>query len=143
MARMSPLITAEEARHQPVVTDAEVEARVADLVGRACRRQFWMLFLDDESRQIPLVMPMDDYPASPDDGNIDMFALRIKEIMHAEDAAQVIFVWERRLGERATPADRAWASALGAACREIGVVVRAQLISYRGGVRWFPLDEYA
>lgn len=135
-------LTAEEASQLPIVTDAEVEERVTALIGSACRRQFWMLFVDTGNRQLPLIMPMGDYPASAEPEFAEIIAARIKEIMQATDAAQVIFVWERRLGEVATPADRRWARALGDACRDTGVAVRAQLISHRRGVRWFPSDEY-
>ncbi|MFC6357450.1 hypothetical protein [Luethyella okanaganae] len=136
------LPSAEEARSMPIVTDDEVEARVAALIGSACRRQFWMLFIDGDDRQLPLIMPVADYPTSPAGGRAELLASRIKEIVDLADAAQVIFVWERRLAEASTQADRAWASALGDACRAEGVSVRAQLISHRSGVRWFPPDDY-
>ena len=136
-------ITAAEAAHRPLVTDADVEERVDALIGRACRRQLWMLFTDHADIQSRDLIAMDDYPASPDGGNAQMLAERIDEWMDRTDATHVIFVWERRIGERFTPADRAWAKALAGACRECAVSVRAQLISHRTGVRWFAPDDYA
>jgi hypothetical protein len=139
---MNP-ITAAEAAHQPLVTDADVQERVTRLVGRACRRQVWLLFTDYHDIQLRDLVAMDDYPTSPLDGHAEIFAARIKQTMDERGAAQVIFVWERHISERATPADRAWAKAMAEACRAHGVSVRAQLISHRGGVRWFPPDDYA
>jgi len=139
---MNP-ITAAEAAHQPLVTDSDVEQRVDALIGRACRRQLWMLFTDEMHIQMPDLVAMDDYPTSPENGNAELLAGRIGEWMARAEAAHVIFVWERRVGERFTPADRAWARALAHACREYGVSVRAQLISHRTGVRWFAPDDYA
>jgi hypothetical protein len=102
-----------------------------------------MLFTDDSNIQTTDMIAIDDYPTSPGGGNAELLAARISGWMSRTDAAQVIFVWERRVGERFTPADRAWAKAIAGACRECGVSVRAQLISHRTGVRWFAPDDYA
>jgi hypothetical protein len=136
-------ITAAEAAHQPLISDGDVQKRVESLIGRACRRQLWMLFTDDTDIQTSDVIAIDDYPTSPDDGNAELLAARISDWMSRTDAANAIFVWERRVGERFTPADRAWAKALAGACRACAVSVRAQLISHRTGVRWFAPDDYA
>ena len=42
----------EETELMPLVTDAEIERRVADLIGRANSRQLWLLFLDEFAIQI-------------------------------------------------------------------------------------------
>lgn len=136
-------ITAAEAAHQPLATDADVEKRVDALIGRARRRQLWMLFTDEGHIQTSDLVAIDDYPTSPLGGNAELLAARIGSWMSRTDAVHVIFVWERHVGERFTPADRAWAKALADACRECGVSVRAQLISHRTGVRWFAPDDYA
>lgn len=136
-------LTVDEAAQLPIVTDGEIEERVAALIGRACRRQLWLLFIDAHSLQLPLLMPCDDYPAGPDEREAARLAVAFAEVMRQADAAQIIFVWERRLDETATLGDRLWARALAAACRAEGVAVRGQLISHRDGVRWFPAEEYA
>jgi hypothetical protein len=135
-------LTVDEAAQLPIVTDAQVEERVAALIGRACRRQLWLLFIDSQCLQLPVLMPCDDYPAGPDTRDATRLAVAFAEVMREADAAQIIFVWERRLGEAATLGDRLWAKALAAACRAEGVSVRGQLISHRGGVRWFAPEEY-
>lgn len=136
-------ISAAEVAHQPLVTDTSIEERVDSLIGRACRRQLWMLFTDAADIQTRDLIAMDDYPTSPAGGGADILAERIAAWMSSTDAAQVIFVWERCVSERFTPADRAWANALATACRQRRVSVRAQLISHRSGVRWFAPDDYA
>lgn len=137
------MITADAAAESPLTTDAEIEERVAGLVGRACRRQFWLMFLDAEGRQLPLLMPMDDYPPSPRAGNGKLLASRISELVALMDAAHVVVVWERRLGEASTPGEREWARELARECADVDVSVRAQLISHRSGVRWFGDEEFA
>jgi hypothetical protein len=90
-----------------------------------------------------MLVAMDDYPTSPDRAGTAVFAMRIRQAMDELGAEQVVLVWERNVGERATPVDKAWARAMAEACVEDGVPVRAQLISHRGGVRWFAPDDYA
>ncbi len=135
-------ISAETAENEPLVSDELIEQRVRAIVGRACRRQVWMLFLDDNQVQVPLILPMADYPSSPGDGNAAVFATRVREIIEVAGAAQVIFVWERYSGDRLTPSDTAWAKHLHVACLAEGVVVRAQLLSHRRGIRWMAPEDY-
>ena len=135
-------ISAETAENEPLVTDELIERRVRAIVGRACRRQVWMLFLDEDSVQVPLILPMADYPESPGNGNAAVFAERVKEITEVAGATQVIFVWERYAGDQLTEADSAWAAQLHDACRAESVSVRAQLLSHKRGVRWMAPEDY-
>ncbi|MET0932116.1 MAG: hypothetical protein ABWX56_00265 [Mycetocola sp.] len=135
-------LNAETARNVPLVTDELIEHRVKAIVGRACTRQVWMLFLDERSIQMPLILPMADFPESPGGGHAEQFAGRVREIVDAIDAAQVIFVWERYAGDRLTQADCAWAEQLHRACVTAGVDVRAQLLSHKRGVRWIAAEDY-
>ncbi|MGW9632385.1 hypothetical protein ACWGST_16960 [Agromyces sp. NPDC055520] len=139
---------ADEATRLPVPSDNDLQARVADLLDCAIRRQWWTLFLDERDVQFPLVMPMADYPDAPDDPApecgtaAELLANRLAMITREIDAAKLVFVWERPGTAESTPADRAWARALGEACRAEGIAVRAQLILHDDGVRWFAPDDY-
>lgn len=135
-------ISTTEASQRPVDSDAALEERIAHLIGRACRRQVWILFLDAASVQLPKLVAMDDYPTSPEPCGARSFASHIRRAMDELGAERIVFVWERNVGERATPVDRAWAKAMATACRDEGVPARAQLISHRAGVRWFAPDDY-
>jgi len=142
-------LDANDATRLPISTDHDVEQRVADLLQHAVRRQWWTLYLDDDDVQRPVLMPMAGYPEHPDEPCGDegiaaeLLANRLASIVEDIAAAKVIFVWERPGGPESTPADREWASALGAACRAAGVAVRAQLILHDHGVRWFAPDDCA
>jgi hypothetical protein len=51
----------------PLLTDDDVKRRVEALVGPALRdRTLWLLFVDGDSRQAPVVMPINDLPRLPD-----------------------------------------------------------------------------
>ncbi|MCW4457323.1 hypothetical protein [Microbacterium sp. MPKO10] len=135
-------ISAEEAASTPLVSDEQIEARMADLVGRALRRQWWMFFLDENDVQLPVVVPVEGAPLVPDEAAAEHSAEGMAAIMEEIGAAQVILVWERPTGATVTMPDRAWARSLGEAARVRGICVRAQLISHRDGVRWLAPDDY-
>ena len=130
------------ARDHPLVTDELIEQRVSDLVGRACRRQLWLLFLDEDDVQLPILMPTDDFPVSPLPEYVRALSRGVSEIVEATDAAQVILVWERYAGAELTAVDRAWARQLHDECVDDGVRVRAQLLSHKRGVRWIAPEDY-
>jgi hypothetical protein len=142
-------LDANDATQLPISTDQDIEQRVDSLLQRAIRRQWWTLYLDADDRQRPVLMPMAGYPAHPhqpcgDEGTAaEVLANRLASIVAQIGAAKVIFVWERRGDDELTSGDRAWAGALGSACRDAGVVVRAQLVLHDTGVRWIAPDECA
>ncbi|MFC8734072.1 hypothetical protein ACFT5B_16590 [Luteimicrobium sp. NPDC057192] len=125
----------------PLTTDEDVTERVRDIVGRAARRQLWLFFLDADDRQLPVLLPIPDFPPSPDGGHAEQLAGSLAALVQEVDAAQVVVVWERRLDDRATTLDRAWAARLAEACRAARVRLRGQLLSHRTGVRWLAPDE--
>jgi hypothetical protein len=133
----------DEARALPLVTDADIERRVADLIGRANLRQLWLLFLDDADIQLPLLIPVDGLPTEPSVEQVPAFASNIAELMIEIGANRVIAVWERYGAVTLTPQDAAWARALDESCREQGVALRGTLLSHRTGVRWVSPEEYA
>lgn len=126
---------------QPLTTDALIEERVNSLIGKACRRQLWFLFLDSEQVQLPLMIPMDDIPSAPDD-SVDGLARLMGEAIDAADARSTVVVIERFAGDTLTPSDKAWARAIHDAFEREGIVVRGILLSHRRGVRWIAQDDY-
>jgi hypothetical protein len=126
---------------QPLTTDALVEQRVAALVGRACRRQLWFLFLDENEVQLPLIIPVADPPAHPD-GSARNLAAGIRMAMESVGAASVVVVIERFADQAVTAVDTAWARTIDDTFAEAGAPVRAFLISHRRGVRWLAADDY-
>jgi hypothetical protein len=140
---------ADDATQIPLTTDLALHERVSELLDAALRRQWWTLYFDEHDRQLPLIMPMADYPEDPDEPcgaegtAAQVLAQRLTEIVEHVGAANVVFVWERPGAPASTPADRAWAKGLGEACRAVGVIVRAQFILHDEGARWFAPDDYA
>ena len=125
----------------PLSSDALIEQRVASLIGRACQRQLWFFFLDDDDLQLPVLIPISDPPARPDstvDGLADLISSQLAEL----DGKSVVVILERYADSTITPGDRAWARALSDAFTERHVHLRAMLVSHRRGVRWLAPDDY-
>jgi hypothetical protein len=127
---------------EPLTTDEAIEGRVASLIGRAQNRQIWLLFLDQNQVQSPLVLPVSDIPVAPPDDDLDNWSEFVRGTTEAVDAGEVIVVLERFAPERLTDADRAWARMLRDGCRVAGVTLRAVLLSHRNGVRLLAPDDY-
>jgi hypothetical protein len=131
----------EEARLLPLTTDAEIEQRVADLIGRANSRQLWLLFLDQFDVQLPLLIPIESLPTEPTTEQTDGVIYRVRELMGEIGASAVVTVLERYGAASLTAQDLAWVRSLRTGCDDKGVTLRAQLLSHRTGVRWITDDE--
>lgn len=123
-----------------VDTDDALRDRVALLLEAAFRRQLWFMFLDDESFQLPLLMPS-SIPRRPGRGHTEHFAHFIGDIVDELDAAAVVFVLERPGSDKVSASDREWLALAVAACREAGVVLRGPLLCHDGGLRWIGPED--
>ncbi|MEQ6898898.1 hypothetical protein [Microbacterium sp. KR10-403] len=139
-------------RDAPLTDDTLLAERIGQLLERAMRRQFWMLFLDGRDVLAPVVMPCDDLPEDPlgfspsedlgEVANAELLGVRVSQIMEEFDLAQAVFVWERRGGPRVRDAERRWARELAGACARAGARVRAQFLLHDRGLRVLAPDDY-
>lgn len=124
----------------PLLTDDDVLERVQALIGPASAvRTLWLLLLDGDRRQTPVVMPIDDVPPRPDDGLVGglgkVLTGTVSDLATDAGPGSVVLVLERRGGEHVTPEDREWAAALAAMCLRVDVVLRGVYRNTRRGVR--------
>lgn len=136
------LTTYDEARLLPLASDTDIESRVTDLVGRANCRQLWLMFLDGDDVQLPILIPVDGLPTSPTANEATEVVTRVSELMTDIGAASLITVWERYGPVTLTAQDAVWARLLRAACDDGGVKLRGMLLSHRTGVRWIAETDY-
>jgi hypothetical protein len=124
----------------PLTTDEEVLARVRTVVGAARTRQLWILFVDGDGRQSPVVVPIADVPHRPEPRGLAGLTRVLRglrgELVTDRGPGAVIVALERPGGNTVLDADREWAAALAEACRTAGVALRATVLSTPGGVRW-------
>lgn len=120
-------------------TDDDGFARVRDLVGAAIvDRRLWLMFVDGDGRQAPVVMPVDGMPVAPDPGLLHGLAEVLGGFgpdLATDRAGSVILTCERLGPDEVLANDVAWADALRRTCRDAGVEVRGLFLSTRGGVR--------
>jgi hypothetical protein len=118
----------------PLTTDEEVLARVRLLVGAAHTSQLWIMFLDGDGKQSPVVVPIADIPRPAALARV-LRGLR-DELTTDHGPGAVIVTRERPGDDTVLDADREWGAALAEVCRTAGVALRATLLSTPGGVRW-------
>ena len=118
----------------PLTTDEDVLARVRTLVGVARTPQLWVMLLDGDGKQSPVVVPVADIPR-PDALVRVLRGLRA-ELVTDRGPGAVVVTRARTGADTVLDADREWAAALAEVCRAAGVVLRATVLSTPGGVRW-------
>jgi hypothetical protein len=128
MTELSPATAA------PLRTDDDVARRVADLVGRATRDDtLWLLFVDGDDRQAPVVMPLEELSGPPDVALVaalgDVLEGVLPDLATASGAGSVVFVRERLGPDDVLAADRAWGEVLVAMCRKRGIRLRGVHLS--------------
>jgi hypothetical protein len=120
----------------PLRTDDDVARRVAALIGCAIRDDtLWLLFVDGDDRQAPVVVPIDEL-SGPPDGKVvaalgEVLEGILPDLATATAAGSVVFVRERLGPDDVLPADRAWAEALTTMCRDREIRQRGVHLSTR------------
>jgi hypothetical protein len=122
-----------------LLTDTDVLERVERLVGPAtAARQLWVMFVDGDGRQAPVVMPISDIPLAPDIRMIDNLAAILAgfcgDLTTDMGCGSAILTLERVGRDAVLAGDRRWADALREACDRAGVPLRGVCLSTSGGV---------
>lgn len=133
------VISYSDARRTPVRTSAEVEARVVDLVGPALVRKIWLLFLDEEGIQLPLLIPIVNLPRrAPHVAPFNRALAELQDLAHS-----VIVVYERPGPPALSDNDRAWLRVLHEGVRHTAFTLGGILLSHTSGVRWLSRDDWS
>lgn len=119
----------------PLLTDHDVLDRVTELVGPALAgRQLWVLFLDGDRRQAPVMVPIEDLPDRPEELELGHLVQGVMPALATDaGAGAVVFVVERPGPDAATDGDERWADHLSAMPDD--VTVDGVYLSAPGGVR--------
>lgn len=130
---MTPVPRFADVRYESLTTQEDVLQRVSALLGRANTRQVWLMFLDDQGRQLPLIMPSYAPPTPRSDAH-DQLARFFRAITDEAEAATLIVTYERRGKAQVTDADRLWLDTLTAACRRAEVDFIGPFLCHSAGV---------
>ncbi len=124
----------------PLDTDDALRDRVAVLLQTAMRRQIWLMFLDDRSCQLPVLIPS-AIPRHPGRGHTANLSRFIAELVGELDAASVVFVLERPGSDGLSDNDREWLALAARASRDAGVALRGPLLCSDSGLRWIGPED--
>ena len=125
----------------PLISDEDVVDRVAGLIDSALSRQVWLMFLDEEHRQSPVLMPS-YLPERPGAADADSLAHFLEVVMAEIEAATVVLTYERPGSSDLDAGDIAWLRTLRASCLSAEISFRGPLLCHDDGVRWVPADDY-
>ena len=136
----------EETIHHPLTTRGEILERVDDLVGTAVARQLWLLFVDEDDVQLPILVPLDHIPVRPSDRERRSIEFLIDSVCAECDwagtpVAGVIVVHERYASPQLQNADREWARTVRDVVVDSGLAFRAAAISHSSGTRLLEPNE--
>ena len=132
----------EETHEQPLTTDEHVLDRVTLLVRNALRRQLWLMFLDGDDRQLPVLMPT-DVPANPGTTDASNLARFISGVNDELDATSIVVALERRGSDEISDDDRAWFRLVRDASGMAELKLRGPVLVHTRGVRWVAVEDYA
>lgn len=122
-----------------LLTDSDVLERVEQLVGPAtAARQLWIMFVDGDGRQAPVILPISDIPLRPEACVIDNLAAVMAglcaDLTTDAGGGSVILTLERIGRDSVLAGDQQWAVALREACHRAGATLRGFYLSTSGGV---------
>ena len=123
-------------------SDHDLTERVRSLLTGALRRQIWLMFLDHEARQLPVIMPS-DVPRRPRDGEAVGFGRFLGSVVDELEATTAVITFERRGSDTYDESDREWFRLIRDACSSSGIALRGPLLCHTEGVRWVSPEDYA
>ncbi len=123
-----------------LATDEALLDRVRDLVEGAYRRQLWFMFLDEEQRQLPVLIPH-DVPSRPSREHGEAVHAFIAHLVDGIRPAGIVVVLERPGPDDLRRGDREWFAVVDDACRVAGVVRRGPILAHDDGFRWIAGED--
>jgi hypothetical protein len=104
-----------------------------------CRRSLWIVWLDADGRPLPVVVPMDDRPLTPDPGLLEGLIHVIAS--QAEPGGEVLLTLTRPGGQGVEEGDRAWFHALHQAAETASVRLGPIHLGTEHGIRALHPDD--
>jgi len=129
-------------RDLALTTDELLLERVRVLLDDGYRRQLWLMFLDERSRQMPLIMPT-DIPRRPRPGDTVGFGEFLRALNDDVEAATIVVTLERRGSDTITEIDAEWLRLVRDSCAYAQIPARGPLLCHSRGVRWVAAEDYA
>ncbi|AZI57615.1 hypothetical protein EH165_05050 [Nakamurella antarctica] len=129
------MITPEEASVRPLISEADTIERLTDIVGEACNPgQLWILPLDENHCQLPIIIPVAGIPQRPTATMMHNLMMSVRETLPPAGAASIVYVLERMGSRSVTASDRMWAAAIHRLAFVSTLEVHGVYLSHSGGI---------
>jgi hypothetical protein len=130
----------------PVVTDADVLARVDAIIEPRARRErcLWLFFFYSDGTQAPVIVPLDDMPEMPGEDDAEVPLHMLRHFYGLDDGDDLSFVLAicRDGTLELTASDRQWLRVLQWGIAEYAAPVRMICLATPEGVRGLgPVTE--
>jgi hypothetical protein len=122
----------------PISSDADVLGRVDQLIDTDDRRDrsLWLFFLTADAVQLPVVVPIDDMPISPDPDTAWSICHLIADVLRdSVPGGSAVITLVRESGLIVAGPDRQWLTALRSAAGSAGLPLRMLCLATRDGTR--------
>jgi hypothetical protein len=130
---------AEQLARNPVITDADVLARVDEIIEPAARREraLWLFFFYSDGTQAPVIVPLEDMPELPeeDDTEVPFHMLRHFYGLNEDDDLSFVLALCRDGALELAESDRRWLRLLQGGIKEHAAPVRMLCLATPEGVR--------
>jgi hypothetical protein len=126
----------------PICTDAEVLGRVDQLIDTDARRDrsLWLFFLTADAVQLPVVVPIDDMPVSPDPSTAGNICRMIAHVLgDSAPGGSAVITLVRDNGLSVTDTDQQWLLALTSAAAKTGSHLRMLCLATKEGTQQLDL----
>lgn len=129
--------------HRPVRTDDELHDRWQLLLRDETfeERTLWVTWYDERSVQLPVVVPVDQIPSSPDVDFLDKLATVMQGVLGQVDGGWVSLALARPGSGLITSDDRAWADQVRSTLTRHTLAGRPLFLATSGRVRQLVLDD--
>ena len=122
----------------PLKTDADILDRVASCIDQQSRtgRALWIMFVDPGGVQLPVLVPIDGAPESPEPSDARAVCHLVAQVLSdaAPGGSAVISLTRSGTGH-VRESEQHWASALREAAADEGTTLRMVCLATRDGVR--------
>ncbi|MBC7591583.1 MAG: hypothetical protein H7226_11150 [Salinibacterium sp.] len=126
----------EESPSTPLLTDTDFRRRILQLLGFASERSLSVLLIDGDGIQLPIIVTLDELPASPDSETLKLLVGDLGERLALCGAdGSLAFVLERPGQSQPHAFDELWAGAVFAAGEAAGVRIIGVYLLHSKGVR--------
>jgi hypothetical protein len=134
-----PATLAEQLARTPVITDADVLARVDEIIEPAARREraLWLFFFYSDGTQAPVIVPLEDMPELPeeDDTEVPFHMLRHFYGLNEDDDLSFVLTLCRDGTLELIESDRRWLRLLQEGIKEHAAPVRMLCLATPEGTR--------